>query len=124
MESKALIDEVDQAIKQRMQSATPVEKESAMMEIFKYFVNIDGIYGKTKITKAQRNMFYMYEVMHEKHPTWGLSNGAMKLAQILISEDGESRGQMVELWRGLLSQLRQESVSLDVGKQINESTKK
>lgn len=93
------------------------------MEIFKYFVNVDGIYGKTKITKEQRNMIYVYEIMDEKHPGWGLSKAAMKLAQILISQDGESRRGMVELFRGLLSQMRQESVNLEVGKQMSDPKK-
>ncbi len=58
-------------------------------------------------------MIYVYDMLHKKHPTWGLAGAAENLAQLLISEGGESRKGMIELWRGLLSQIRDESVSIE-----------
>ncbi len=94
-------------------------KDSDFVKIFEYYVNTEGIRGKTKLTPAKRNLIYVYDLMHKKHPKWGLSAAAENLAHLFISEDGESRRGMVELWRGLLSQLRQESANIDVGSQNN-----
>ncbi len=124
MDEKPLIDKLDEAIKNRMQQKPETPKASDMMEALKYFVSIDGIYGKTKITTAQRNMLYTYEIMSKKHPKWKLSDAAQKLAQLLISQDGESRKGMIDLFRGLLSQMRQESVSLEMSRNSENPPKK
>lgn len=115
-------DKLDQMIKDlRTQKE---EKTSDFVRIFEYFVSQDGIYGKTKITKAQRNMIYVYGIMHEKHPKWNLEKAAKSLALLLISEDGESRKGMVELFRGILSQMRNESVSMEIPGKTTENPKK
>lgn len=95
-------------------------KESDFLGIFKFFFDKDGILGKTMITSKQRNMLYVYELMHKKHPDWGLQDAGEKLAMLFISQDGKSRQQGIELFRGLLSQIRQESVSIDATNNKND----
>lgn len=105
-------DPMDEMIK-KFREGTGQQKESDFREIFKFFVSQEGIRGKTKLTPALRNMIYTYDLMHKKHPSWGCDKAAENLAVLLISEEGESRRGMIDLWRGLLSQIRQESVSID-----------
>ena len=109
------MDPLEEIAKKLGQRNTEPPKASDMVEIFKYFLSMDGIFGKTKITQKQRNMLYGYSLMHEKHPTWGLEKASQQLAFLFISQDGESRKQGIELFRGLLSQLRNESVNIETG---------
>lgn len=105
------MDSLEDMIKQA-KAAGQVQKESDFVQIFKYFLSPDGIMGKTKITKAQRNMLYVYGLQHAKHPNWGLETAAQRLALLFISEDGQSRTQSIELFQNLLSKMREESVSM------------
>lgn len=106
------IDEMIKEQKRRSQEASQ-GKDSDFWRIFEYFLSKDGIRGKTVLTEAQRNMIYVYDLMHQKHPRWGLEKAAENLAVLFISDKGKSRTQSIELFRGLLSQMRQESLMLD-----------
>lgn len=113
--------DLDQKIKEMArQKQENAGKESDFLGIFKFFFNKDGILGKTLITAKQRNMLYVYSLQHAKHPTWGLDKANETLGMLFISQDGKSREQGIELFRGLLSQIRQESVSIDATNNKND----
>lgn len=77
-------------------------KESDLYAAFKFFVSEDGIFGKTKINAAQRNLLWVLSLMDKKHPEWKLKEDAEKLALLFISEHGDSRRGMIDLFKGLL----------------------
>lgn len=98
-------------------------KTSDFVHIFENFLSSTGIRGKTILTPKQRNMIYVYDLMHKKHPTWGLDKAAENIAHLFISQEGKSRNQAIELFRGLLAQMRDESLTMDVSKNNNNTQK-
>lgn len=113
-------DKLDEIIRDKArQSADARNQPSDFRGIFEFFFNEDGILAKTRISPAKRNMLHVYNLMHQKHPEWGLEKASKTLAMLFISEDGpdNSRRQGIELFRGLLSQLRNESVNIEAGNQ-------
>lgn len=99
-------DALDAAIA-KQQARSIEEKKTDFFRIFEYLVNSAGIRGKTRLTKAQRNMIYVYDLMHRKHPDWGLAAAAENIAVLLVSDDGKSREEMIALFHGALQTFRQ-----------------
>lgn len=99
-------DALDEAIA-KQQSRSMEEKKSDFFRIFEYLVNKASIRGKTRLTKAQRNMIYVYDLQHRKHPDWGLADAAENISVLFLSEDGKSREEMIALFHGALQTFRQ-----------------
>ena len=102
------MDKLDAIIGELKRQSGGEPKDSDLFRAFQYFVSLDGIYGKTKITPSQRNMLYVYSLMDKKHPKWKLKDAGETLAHLLISEDGESRKGMIEFFKGLLHTKQQQ----------------
>jgi hypothetical protein len=112
------MNDLDAAINEFKKNAGKSDsRESDFHRILEFFNSSAGIRGKTRLSEAKRNMIMLFDAMDKKHPTWGLSAYAENAAVLFLSEDGKSREESIRLFQGLLSQMRNESLTLETKKE-------
>lgn len=113
------MNDLDKAINEFKKNAGNQDnhKESDFHRILEFFNSDVGIRGKTRLSEAKRNMILVFDAMHKKHPAWGLQEYATNASVVFLSEGGKSREESIKLFQGLLSQMRNESLTLETKKE-------